>query len=273
MILVAVVIYIPFVLSGYYSFMKWNGISRTPEFIGLGNFRTIFSSGGDFLKALIFTGKYTVLFMIFTNILALILAMALVQKFRLADTLRGMSFVPYIMSTVIIGFIWRFIFSSGFDTFYKLTGWGLFNWSWLGVPRLAFFSVVMVGVWQSLGFYIVLYIAGLEAMPHEVLEAAVVDGAAGLLKFRKVIFPLLLPSVATCMFMSLTNSLKLFDIVLALTRGGPGGTTYSATLSIYRDAFMDNRYGLGAAESLIFFIIVLGLTQIVLHLFRSDNMD
>jgi raffinose/stachyose/melibiose transport system permease protein len=131
--------------------------------------------------------------------------------------------------------------------------------------------VVLVGVWQSLGFYIVLYIAGLEAMPADVLEAAVVDGATGFLKFRAVTLPLLIPSISTCMFMSLTNSLKVFDIILALTRGGPAGSTYSVTLNIYRDAFQNNRYGLGAAESLIFFIIVLALTQIVLRVFRSDD--
>jgi raffinose/stachyose/melibiose transport system permease protein len=273
MLLVAAVIYVPFVLSGYYSFTKWNGIAQTPEFIGLGNFKTIFSLGGDFLKSLIFTAEYTILFMIFTNAAALALAMALVKKFSLANTLRGMFFIPYIMSMTIVGFIWRFIFSSGFDTFFSLTGWPLFNWSWLGVPRLAFFSVVVVGTWQSLGFYIVLYIAGLEAMPHEVLEAAIVDGAAGFVKFRRVILPLLLPSIATCMFMSLTNSLKVFDIILALTRGGPGGATYSVTLNIYRDAFQNNRYGLGAAESLLFFIVVLALTQIVLRIFRSDDLN
>jgi raffinose/stachyose/melibiose transport system permease protein len=272
-ILVAVVIYVPFVLSGYYSFTKWNGIAQTPEFIGLGNFKTIFSLGGDFLRSLVFTAEYTIFFMILANVTALILAMALVKRFSLANTLRGMFFIPYIMSMTIVGFIWRFIFSSGFDTFFNLTGWAFFNWSWLGVPRLAFFSVVLVGIWQSLGFYIVIYIAGLEAMPHEVLEAAIVDGAVGFLKFRRVILPLLLPSIATCMFMSLTNSLKVFDIILALTRGGPGGATYSVTLNIYRDAFQNNRYGLGAAESLLFFIVVLALTQIVLRIFRSDDLD
>jgi raffinose/stachyose/melibiose transport system permease protein len=272
MILVAAVIYVPFILSGYYSFTKWNGIAQKPEFIGLGNFKTIFSSGGDFLKSLVFTAKYTILFMILTNVAALVLAMSLVKKFPLANTLRGMFFIPYIMSMTIVGFIWRFIFSSGFDTFFSLTGWALFNWSWLGIPRLAFFSVVLVGVWQSLGFYIVLYIAGLESMPHEVLEAAIVDGAVGFVKFRRVILPLLLPSIATCMFMSLTNSLKVFDIILALTRGGPGGATYSVTLNIYRNAFQNNRYGLGAAESLLFFIVVLVLTQIVLRVFRSDDL-
>jgi raffinose/stachyose/melibiose transport system permease protein len=271
MLLVAVMIYIPFVLSGYYSFTKWDGIARSPVFIGLNNFKTIFEGGSDFFRTLLFTFKYTVLFMIFTNIIALALAMALVKKFIIANALRGVFFVPYIMSMTIVGFIWRFIFSSGFDTFFAATGWGLFNWSWLGNEQLAFVSIVVVGVWQSLGFYIVLYIAGLEAMPADVLEASIVDGAGGWTRVRRVILPLLAPSIATCMFMSLTNSLKVFDIILALTRGGPAGSTYSVTLGIYRDAFQNNRYGLGAAESLLFFVIVLILTQVIMRIFKSEE--
>jgi raffinose/stachyose/melibiose transport system permease protein len=108
-------------------------------------------------------------------------------------------------------------------------------------------------------------------MPSDVLEASAVDGASGWIQLRRVILPLLAPSIATCAFMSLTNSLKVFDIILALTRGGPAGSTYSVTLGIYRDAFQNNRYGLGAAESLLFFVIVLVLTQMVMKVFRPEN--
>jgi raffinose/stachyose/melibiose transport system permease protein len=170
-----------------------------------------------------------------------------------------------------VGFIWRFIFSSGFDTLLATTGLKVFAWSWLGTPNLAFVSVVVVGVWQALGFYIVLYVAGLEAMPQDVIEASIVDGASGFIKLKNVLLPLLAPSISTCMFMSLTNSLKVFDIILALTRGGPAGSTYSVTLGIYRDAFQNNRYGLGSAESLVFFIIVLVLTQVVMKVFKNER--
>lgn len=273
MILVSLVIYIPFILSGYYSLTKWNGIAKEPVFVGLDNFKAIFTGGSDFLDALIFTGKYTVLFMILTNVMALALAMALVKRFKLANTLRGVFFVPYIMSMTIVGFIWKFIFSQGFAKLFEMTGWGFLNWSWLGDSKLAFFSVVIVGTWQSLGFYIVLYIAGLQAMPADVLEAATVDGCTGWNRLTRITLPLLMPSITTCMFMSLTNALKMFDIVLALTKGGPGGATYTATLNIYREAFQNNNYGLGSAKSLVFFVIVLILTQIVLRVFRSDDVE
>lgn len=222
-IMVLLAMYIPFIMSGYYSLTEWNGISQHPVWIGLDNFKRIFSTGSpEFVQALIFTGKYALLFIVLSNVIALALAVALSRKFHLANFLRGVYFLPYIMSMTIVGFIWKFIFTQGFEQFYNMTGWGVWNWSWLGDGNLAFFSIVVVGVWQSLGFYIVLYIAGLQAVPAEVREAAAIDGANGWQSFFRVIFPLLGPSITTCMFMSLTNSLKVFDIILALTKGGPG---------------------------------------------------
>ncbi len=272
-LLVTVMMYIPFVMSGYYSLTKWNGIAKDAEFIGLDNFITIFSKSKDFTNALIFTGKYTILFMVFSNVLALFLAVCLTKKFKLANLVRGVFFVPYIMSMTIVGFIWKFIFTQGFAKLADLTGWAVWDLSWLGDPSLAFYSVVLVGVWQSLGFYIVLYIAGLQALPNDVLEAAVVDGATSRQRFFRVTLPLLGPSITTCVFMSLTNGLKVFDIILALTKGGPGGSTYSVTLQIYKEAFQNNNYGLGSAESIIYFLVVLVLTQLVLKLFSSREVD
>ncbi len=272
-ILVSATIYIPFILSGYYSLTKWNGISKQPEFIGFQNFVTIFTdASSNFLNSILFTTKYTVVFIIFANIFALALAVALTQKFKLANVMRGVFFIPYIMSMTIVGFIWKFIFSQGFAKLFEMTGWSWLNLSWLGNPNLAFYSVAFVGIWQSVGFYIVLYIAGLQAIPSDVLEAATVDGATGLRKFFSVTFPMLWPSVTTCVFMSLTNSLKVFDIILALTQGGPGKATASVTLEIYREAFQNNNYGLGSAESIVYFLFVLILTQVVLKAFNKRDV-
>jgi len=273
-IMVLLAMYIPFVMSGYYSLTEWNGISRNPVFIGFENFKTIFSSGSpEFVNALLFTFKYAALFIVFSNVFALALAVALSRKFRLANFLRGMFFLPYIMSMTIVGFIWKFIFTQGFEKLYEITGWSIWNYSWLGDGNLAFWSIVLVGVWQSLGFYIVLYVAGLQAIPTDVLEAASIDGANARQRFFRVVLPLLGPSITTCMFMSLTNSLKVFDIILALTKGGPGGATYSATLDIYREAFQNNNYGLGSAKAIVFFVIVLILTQVVLKVFERREVE
>ena len=272
-ILVCIVMYIPFIMSGYYSLTEWNGIAKEPVFVGLRNFQDIFSGKVDFGGALWFTIRYTLLFVILSNVVALALAVALTKKFPLVNVYRSLFFIPYIMSMTIVGFIWKFIFTSGFKALFGLTGWGLWNMSWLGDPKLAFFSVALVGVWQSLGFYIVLYIAGLQAVPKEVLEAATVDGATAGQRFFRVTLPLLGPSVTTCIFMSLTNGLKVFDIILALTKGGPGTSTYSATLQIYNDAFTKNMYGLGSAEAMLYFFAVLIITQVVLRVMSRKEVD
>lgn len=272
-LLVTVMMYIPFVMSGYYSLTEWNGIAKEPVFVGLANFKEILSGGNEYIGAIWFTMKYTIGFVVLSNVIALALAVALTQKFKFVNVFRGVFFVPYIMSMTIVGFIWKFIFTQGFEKLYDMTGWAVWNKSWLGDPKLAFFSVVFVGVWQALGFYIVLYIAGLQAVPMDVLEAATVDGAGSWQRFFRVTLPLLGPSFTTCIFMSLTNSLKVFDIILALTKGGPGTATYSATLQIYRDAFTNNQYGMGSAESIIYFLFVLVVTQLVLKVFSSREVD
>ena len=272
-ILVCMMMYIPFVMSGYYSMTEWNGISKEATFVGLQNFKTIFLESRDFLDSRWFTTKYTIAFVVFSNVFAVALAVVLTKKFKAANFFRGIFFIPYIMSMTIVGFIWKFIFTSGFEKLYEVTGCGFWNLSWLGDTKLVFFSVAFVGIWQSLGFYIVLYIAGLQAVPQDVLEAATVDGANGRQKFFRVTLPLLGPSFTTCIFMSLTNGLKVFDIILALTKGGPGTATNSVTLQIYKEAFTNNHYGTGAAQSIIYFLFVLIVTQLVLKAFSRKEVD
>lgn len=272
-VFVTMMMYIPFVMSGYYSLTEWNGISKTPRFVGFANFIDLVTGDKSYLTSLWFTMKYTIFFVIVSNILALALAVVLTKKFKGVNVYRGMFFIPYIMSMTIVGFIWKFIFTQGFSKLFETTNWGFLNLSWLGDPKLAFWAVSFVGVWQSLGFYIVLYIAGLQAVPNDVLEAAVVDGCDGRQKFFKVTLPLLGPSFTTCIFMSLTNGLKVFDIILALTKGGPGGSTYSATLQIYKVAFTDNNYGKGSAEAIIYFLVVLVITQLVLKGMSRKEVD
>jgi len=267
--LVVLTIYLPFALSGYYSLTKWNGIARDPVFIGLGNFAALLHGDGSFVRALVFTGEYAALSMVALNVGALAIAVALAKELKSRNVLRSLFFVPYILSMTIVGFIWQFIFSKGFEDLYRVTGLAFLKLSWLGDVRIVFYSVVLVGVWQAVGFYVVLYIAGLQSIPTEILEAAVVDGANGPTKFFRVTLPMLSSSIVTCVLLSMINSLKVFDTILALTKGGPAGSTYSATLEIYREAFQNNNYGLGSAKSLVFFLIVLTLTVFVLRAFRG----
>jgi raffinose/stachyose/melibiose transport system permease protein len=161
----------------------------------------------------------------------------------------------------------------GFDSLGKMTGLGLFKLSWLGEPGLAFLSVLAVSVWQSIGFYIVIYIAGLQSVPHELLEAAFMDGAGPFRRFFSITLPLLAPSITVSVFMALTNSIKVFDVILSLTGGGPGGSTYSVAFDIYRDTFQNNTYGYGTAKALILFVAVLIITILQLTYFKRQEVE
>jgi raffinose/stachyose/melibiose transport system permease protein len=260
-------------MTFFYSFYKWNGISSHKKFVGFQNFIGIFTTDEYFSTALIFTLKYTVLFVVLVNVIAIFLAVFLDKKIRFANAMRGIFFIPYIMSLVVVGFVWKFIFGQGFTHLYEFTHWGVFNWAWLSSPNLAFFSVVFVSVWQAVGFYMVIYIAGLQSVPTELLEAATVDGAGPVKRFFKVTLPMLMPSVTICLFLALTNAFKLYDVIVSLTAAGPAGTTASITYDIYREEFQNSNYGYGSAKGLVLFLMVGIITIIQVTLSKKKEVD
>lgn len=273
LISIIAVFYYPFVMTIRYSLTKWNGISKHPKFIGLDNFKQIFMGDANFSQAAWFTIKYAILYIVLINVLAILLALVLDMKLKTTNWLRAAFFIPYILSLVIVGFIWKFIFMQGFESLGESTGWGVFALSWLGEPGLAFISVLFVSIWQSIGFYMVIYIAGLQSVPDDLKEAATVDGAGPFRRFFNVTLPLLAPSITISVFMALTNSIKVFDVILSLTGGGPGGTTYSVAYDIYRDTFQNNLYGYGTAKALILFVAVLIITVIQLTIFKRREVE
>ena len=250
-ILVCMMMYIPFVMSGFYSLTEWNGISKAPAFVGLKNFKDIFSGSSDYVSSLLFTIRYTFVFVILSNIVALALAVALTKKFKLANVYRSLFFIPYIMSMTIVGFIWKFIFTKGFETLYGLTGWEFWNYSWLGQPSLAFYSVAFVGVWQSLGFYIVLYIAGLQAVPSDVLEAAVVDGANILQQIWYVELPAIKNIIVIQFILQAGNIMSIgFEKAYALQTDMNLPASEILSTYVYRIGLLNGDYGYSTAVGL-----------------------
>lgn len=270
---IIVVFYYPFMMTIRYSLTKWNGISKHPKFVGLDNFQQIFMGDANFANAAWFTIKYALAYIILVNVLAILLALVLDMKLKSTNWLRAAFFIPYILSLVIVGFIWKFIFMQGFESLGASTGWGIFQLSWLGDQNLAFISILLVSLWQSIGFYLVIYIAGLQSVPDDLKEAATVDGAGPVRRFFSVTLPLLAPSITISVFMALTNSIKVFDVILSLTGGGPGGTTYSVAYDIYRDTFQNNLYGYGTAKALILFVAVLLITVVQLTIFKRREVE
>lgn len=263
---------LPFLLNFFYSFTKWSGLAKTPVLIGLQNYFVTLKDP-NFLNSMLFTFKYTIFVVILTNLLALALALILDKPLKLKNLFRTVFFLPNIIGLIIIGFIWRFIFTRGFDALYSAIKLPIFSWSWLGDHKLAWISLVLVAVWQSVGYMMVIYIAGLQTIPQDVLESAALEGATGLRKFLFITLPLIMPSVTICLFLTLANNLKVFDLVYALTGGGPGTSTTSVSVNIYRESFQASRYGYGTAQAVLFFLLILVVTLIQLRILKRREVE
>lgn len=264
---------IPFLMNLYYSFFKWNGIGKSMTFVGLDNFIHIFTKGGLFWKGALFTLRFAVFYVIIVNVISLTIALFLSKKSKISSVGRAFYYIPYIISLTAISLIWKFIFGPGFEALYSITGWEFFNWSWVGTPKLAFYVVVMMTVWQNIGFYMVNYIAGIISVPTELSEAARIDGANRVQNFFKITLPLIMPSISICLLTSLTFSFKLFDVVMVFTKGGPANSTVTVAYDIYKEAFASNNYGLATAKSLVFVAFVLLITSAQLIISKRREVE
>ena len=273
--LIAILLFveIPFLMSITYSFTRWNGLDKVAKFIGLANYKELLTGDPAFGSSMAFTIVFTVLTVVAINAIALLLAVILDMKIRGKNVLRAAFYIPNIISLIVIGYVWRFIFSRGFDSLGSLTHMGIFQLSWLGDTHLVFFSVVLVSVWQSIGFYMVIYIAGLQTVPREQLEAAVIDGTSPMSRFFRITLPLIMPSVTVAVFYSVSNALKTFDVIFSLTFGGPGTASTSIALDIYKTAFSDDRFGYGSAKSVVLFLLILVVTVTQLNAFKRREVQ
>ena len=264
---------IPFVMNLYYSVFDWNGIGKEMTFVGLDIFVKIFTNDTLFWKGVTFTLKFAVFYVVIVNILSLTVAVVMSKERKSSSVGRAFYYVPYIISLTAISLIWKFIFGPGFEALYEITGWEFFNWSWVGTPKLAFYVVVIMAVWQNLGFYMVNYIAGIIAVPKELIEAAKIDGANSFQVFRKITVPLIMPAMSICMLTSLTFAFKLFDIIMVFTKGGPANSTVTVAYNIYQEAFVRSNYGLATAKSLVFVVFVLAVTAVQMKITKSREVE
>ncbi|NBC29791.1 MAG: ABC transporter permease subunit [Spirochaetes bacterium] len=260
------IVLVSFVLGFYYSFTEWNGVDAKAIWIGLDNYREIFSGDKQAAVSAWFTARFTAVSVVIANLLAFALAFALTRALKTANVMRTIIFLPNIIGGIILGFIWRFIFVNTFATLGELTGIGFFAAPWLGTAETGFWGSVIVFIWQRTGYLMVIYVAALVGINEDLLEAARIDGATGGQMLRRVIFPLVIPAVTVCIFLALSWTTKMFDVIYALTRGGPFGSTQTFAMNIYFEAFSSNNYGLGSAKAILFFLVVgiISTTQVLI---------
>ncbi len=214
-----------------------------------------------------FTLFFTFFNVVITNLFALLLAMILDTKLRFKNALRSIFFLPNVLSLVIVAFIWSFVFRLILP---PLTGIPI----WLGNPDIAPIAVLIVSIWQGAGYLMVIYLAGLQTIPAEITEVAEVDGANWFQRFLHVKVPLLVPAFTICFFYSIANSLKMFDLIFALTNGGgPAYATTSIVIDIYNNAFLQNQFGYATAKAIFLCLIIIVITGTQLFLMKRREVE
>lgn len=260
-LVLSVVVAAPFFISFFLSLTSWNGVSSGTEFVGIKNFVEIFTKP-KFFSAFWFTLRITAVIVVLVNVFGTLLAELLTYGLRASNFFRASYYLPNTMGGIVVGFIWQFIFVQGFPAIGRITGLQLFKLQWLGTVGTAFWGIVIVTCWQSIGFVMIVMVAALSGVPKDSIEAAYIDGASYWKIFFKVKLPHCLPYISTCLFWTISLTFKMFDLNMSLTKGGPFGTTTSISQLIYQDAFSNNRYGFATAEALIFFAILFIITSV-----------
>lgn len=256
-----------------YSFLKWNLMSGKKSFVGLDNYIKLFSDT-KFWTSLLFNLKVGLFTIIGSNILGFVLAYFLNENIRAKGLIRAMFFIPNIVSAVLVSFIWVFIFTCAMPALGNTFGWEwLTNISWFGTPEMATVTVIVVSIWQSVGFLMIVYTAGLQTIPKDVMESAQLDGCSGLKKVLKIQIPLLMPTVTINLFVSISSAFKLYDISNAMTGGGPYGSTMPVAMNIYQEAFKKYNLGYGSAKSVVLCLIVAVVTLIQLYFTRKREVE
>ncbi len=248
---------IPFLQGIFYSFTDWKGYGKW-KFVGLRNFLHIFVDP-NISEAYLFTIKYAVAATILVNVLSLLLACGLNSKIRFKNALKAIYFLPYMLGTLIVGYVFNYIFANLLPLVGQAFGIEALSVNILGTNR-AWLGVLFVSVWKSLAFNTLIYLSGLQTVDKDIYEAAALDGAKAGTRFFKITFPLIAPFFTINMVLCVKNFLMAFDEFMAMTNGGPGTLTTTISLLIYKKGFQGAQFAYQSANAVLLFIVVVGIS-------------
>lgn len=251
------VVLIPSFQGIFFSFTNWNGLNPDWEFVGLANFERLFADSNS-VKAIGNTFIYAIVTTVFENVFGLLIALALHSRIKSRNVLRVLFFMPVVLLSVVIAYLWQYLFQVNNGAITQLIqGLGIdANPNWLGDPNLVVYSICVIVIWQFTGYTMVIYLAGLQGIPEEQLEAASLDGASAIQRFWHVVRPLLAPAITVNIMLSLIRGFMIFDQIWVTTGGGPADTSHSLSTLVYRTAFQFGELGRGAAIAVVLAVIV-----------------
>ena len=275
LLIYSVLFVLPSLIGVGYSFTDWSAYSDELHYVGFENFKTVFSADEDYLKIITNTLSFTFITTILKNVIGLILAILLTKSIKLLNMHRCIMFMPSVLSTLIIGMIFKSILDpkSGFlNTFFRSIGLDFLAQKWLVTSELAFGSVMAVDIWRGVGYIMTILIAGILSISTDYQEAAAIDGANAWQRFWHITFPLLLPTLATTTVLNVIYGLKVFDMVYALTNGGPGKATTEVLYTAVFKKFGTGQYAVGTALSSVMFIIMIFVGSYMIHIMTKNEV-
>ena len=265
----------PLLFGFFLSLHKWDGMTPM-AFVGLANFREALFGDPLFWLSLSHNAIYAIGTVIGKNVLALALAVILNAELRGRAFFRTTLFMPVVMSLVVVGILWSWIYNYQFgllNNLLQMIGLGNFRAEWLGNTNLSLYSLIIVDIWKFFGYHMVIYLAGLQAIPPVLYEAAVIDGAAAWQQFWHVTVPMLRAIMVVNVTISLMGAFNVFDLVYVMTRGGPNNSTNVVVLESYQQAFEFYKLGYGAAISIVLMVIVIALSLAQIRLMRGERAE
>ena len=255
---------VPFIMGVYLSFCKFTTVTDA-KFVGLQNYVKIFTEDGTFGHALWYTTAFTVVSVVLINVIGFAVALLLTKKIKGTNIFRTVFFMPNLIGGIILGYVWQLLLNGLLLQINKTLTYS---------SVYGFWGLVILMCWQQIGYMIIIYIAGIQNIPGELIEAAQIDGANKGQLLKNVIIPMVMPSITICTFLTLTNSFKLFDQNLALTNGEPSNLSEMLALNIYNTFYGRTGWeGVGQAKAVIFFILVGAIAMIQNRLTRSKEVQ
>ncbi len=271
MIIFTIALIIPMFLAFRYSLTSWNGMTPEKPFAGLENYRRLFTDEYA-IDAWIFTIKFTILNTVIQNVLALLFAVILDSGIKLQKLYRTILFIPCLISAIVAGFIWMKMYSNVLPAINELLGTKI-NFLLFGSQNTVLPGLVIANNWQWIGYWMLIYLAALQSIPIDMYESAKVDGASAVRRFFSITLPMLAPAVTICVVGITTGSLKVYDLMVSSTGGGPGRASTSIIYLIYNTAISGRQYGYGSAMSISLVAILLIIAVIQLKVLRKREVQ
>ncbi|GIM27713.1 sugar ABC transporter permease [Clostridium polyendosporum] len=262
----------PVIQGIYYSFTNWDGLSLEYNFIGFKNYLDLLKDT-NILNSYLFTFKFAIVTTIIVNVLSLLIALGLNSKIKFKNFFRATYFLPNVLSMLIIGFIFNYIFANVLPVVGTKLGIEALAANILGDDKLAWIGVVVIAVWQACAFNTILYLSGLQTVPEDIYEASALDGAGKWQEFWKITFPIIAPFFTINMVLAMKNFLMVFDQVVALTGGGPGRATESIAFLVYKSGFSGGEFAYQSANSVVYFIVIIIISVLQIKFLQKREVD